>query len=56
MAACKAKPVPRRVEGGSSGRQVNPTMDEMVLSAIRGCRDPTGMTVYMSLIRYDRLQ
>jgi len=43
MAACKAKSVQRRVEGSNSGYEVNPTMHEMVLSAIRGCRDPTGM-------------
>jgi len=36
--ACKTKPVP-----GTQAQSVNPTMNEMVLEAIRRNKDPNGM-------------
>ena len=44
MAACKAKSVQRRVQETN-----NPAMHEMVLDAIRHCKDPTGV-IMMSLM------
>ena len=43
MADCKAKSAQK------GGREVNPTMHEMVLGAIRGCKDPTGITTFSAI-------
>jgi len=45
-ASCRTKAVQRRVCGSS----VNPTMNEMVVEAIRRNKDPTGMIlIYVRL-------